>query len=57
MFRKIFVFVGVDAEYDIAQMDIKMTTRELDDYLDQQRSRLGCRVNISTDVLYDRCIL
>ncbi|CAG2229287.1 MSH6 [Mytilus edulis] len=34
---------GVDPDYDKAKLDIKMTERKLDKYLDEQRDRISCR--------------
>ncbi|XP_052086117.1 DNA mismatch repair protein Msh6-like [Mytilus californianus] len=34
---------GVDPDYDKAKLDIKMTERKFDKYLDEQRDRISCR--------------
>ncbi|ELU18588.1 hypothetical protein CAPTEDRAFT_139957, partial [Capitella teleta] len=34
---------GVDPDYDFALSDMKLVQQQLDDYLDKQKSRLGCR--------------
>ncbi|KAK2166249.1 hypothetical protein LSH36_40g05016 [Paralvinella palmiformis] len=34
---------GVDNEYDSAMEDIRMSNRELQEYLDAQKKRIGCR--------------
>ena len=36
---------GVDPEYDAAIADMKTTKKELDDYLEEQRELLKCRVS------------
>lgn len=42
--------VGVSPEYDGAKADLKAAERGLEEYLDRQRQRLGCRV--STALFY-----
>ncbi|KAJ8321863.1 hypothetical protein KUTeg_000334 [Tegillarca granosa] len=41
---------GVDPEYDQAISDIKSTERKLNDYLEKQKTRLGCRVGKISEV-------
>lgn len=40
-----FMFTGVDDDYDTAVQDIQSTQNDLQQYLDKQKTRLGCRVN------------
>ena len=35
---------GVDEEYDRAVEDIQSTEKQLKEYLDRQKTRIGCRV-------------
>ena len=43
--------LGVDADFDMAINDIDTTKQRLEDYLDQQKKRLGCRVG-RTKILF-----
>ena len=43
----LLVTVGVSPEYDEAKTDLKAAERGLEEYLDRQRQRLGCRVSDS----------
>ncbi|KAH3713470.1 hypothetical protein DPMN_073263 [Dreissena polymorpha] len=38
--------VGVDEEFDLATSDIGSTEDRLKQYLDRQKTRLGCRVMV-----------
>ena len=40
--------VGVDEDYDAAMQDIQSTKARLNDYLEQQKKRLGCKVRTSS---------
>ena len=37
-------FLGVNPDYDRAKYDIERCEGALDDYLKQQRTRIGCKV-------------
>lgn len=43
--EQLLVTVGVSPEYDEAKTDLKAAERGLEEYLDRQRQRLGCRVS------------
>lgn len=48
--------VGVSPEYDSAKADLKAAERGLEEYLDRQRQRLGCRVSTTLFYfLYESC--
>ena len=40
----LLLMAGVNKEYDAALKDIRVTQSELEEYLQRQRKRLGCKV-------------